>query len=199
MNINLRNSLLKKAAPAKITPEFENRILELLKSKLKGYKTTHAIGGGLLGSGLGGTAGLIDTERRRRNGEMDNMSTEDKVKAYLIGALKPGLAGGAIGAGLGTGVGHLRRSNAAKAMYSKGKSLDIPGQSKITLPSMKEHLTDSLKNFNHDSPYVPELEKSVLDRLQGSVPEQNYMQNVKDKIFGEKKAGLGIAYNIGLV
>jgi hypothetical protein len=155
-----------------ISPDFEKRVMDILKSKLKGHKTYGGIVGGLLGSGVGGTAGLIDTEKKRQSGELDNLSMEGKMKEYILAALKPGIAGAAIGGGLGVGYGALDRINTAKKIYT---------QNRKTFKKM-------LAPFGEASAVRPKVEQLILDRAVHPMPESNKLTKIKEIFSGSKTA-----------
>lgn len=154
------------------SPDFEKRVMDILKNKLKGHKTYGGIVGGLLGSGVGGTAGLIDTEKKRQSGELDGLSTEGKIKKYFMGALKPGIAGGLIGGGLGVGYGALDRINTAKKIY---------GPNKETFEAM-------LAPFGEASAVRPWVEQMILDQAVHPIPESNKLTKIKEIFSGSKTA-----------
>jgi hypothetical protein len=155
-----------------MSPDFEKRVMDILKSKLKGHKTYGGIVGGLIGSGVGGTAGLIDTERKRQSGELDGLSTEGKVKEYLMGALKPGIAGGLIGGGIGVGHGAMDRMNTAKKIYSPHK----------------ETFEKMLAPFGETSAVRPKIEQLILDQAVHPLPESNKLTKIKEIFSGSKTA-----------
>jgi hypothetical protein len=78
---------------------------KILNSKNEGFKTFGALTGGALGSGVGGTVGLVKTINKHREGEMDDLDNVDKIKEYLKSMGGHAAAGLGAGALLGTGLG----------------------------------------------------------------------------------------------
>lgn len=83
------------------TIEFEKQILKILRNNMQGYPALGAIGAGLMGSGTGGTIGLVKAVKRHNEGEMDQLDTKGKIKEYAKEILPRAGAGAAAGAGLG--------------------------------------------------------------------------------------------------
>jgi hypothetical protein len=146
--------------------QFEDNIKNILREKFTGFKRFGAGTGALLGSGAGGTKGLMDAIKADDAGEMENMDKLDKTKAYLEHMLVPGLAGMGIGAGVGLaggeGLRRLRTNQTFKGLSNEAKN--IIKQEGLDSDAYEPILEDMSRNFN----------------------EKNVFSHIKEKLFGKK-------------
>jgi hypothetical protein len=156
---------------ANLSSSFEERIRNLIHGKRSGYKTFGALTGGMIGSGIGGTKGLIDAVKSQNRGEMDELETKEKIKQYIRMMLGPGLKGLAAGGTLGMGGGALLRRRDVGMEMNK----------------IKPKLEKTLKGFTEKQ--MPYAEKAVYDKLDKIIPKFDMMDHAIAKIKGESTMG----------
>jgi hypothetical protein len=152
---------------ANLNKAFEEKIKNLIHGKRSGYKTFGTITGGMLGSGIGGTKGLVDAIQSQNRGEMDNLETKEKIKQYMRMMLKPGAKGLAVGATLGLGGGQLL------------KNRDVGMEMNKISPKIQE----TLKGFSKKE--MPYAEKAVYEDLEKVIPKFDMIENIVAKIKGK--------------
>lgn len=142
--------------------KFEKEIRQILKGKLKGYKTLGGIGGGLIGYGVGGSKGLYDAIEADRDGEMEGLGKADKAKEYLKRVMAPGAVGLGVGALGGIGVGAAARN--LQPMIKTRKNI------------AKLH-----KAFDHHPPHVRnEITESILRDEAKNTKQTDLMAEIKN-------------------
>lgn len=147
--------------------DFEKKILNLIKNNMRGFKRTGLAGGALVGSGTGGTIGFMKAIDRQNEGEMDNLSTKEKIKEYIKEILPRAGVGAAIGGGTGLG---------AFAAYKNLISKKYTNNLLKGIKSNPEVYTD------------PELQKNILDVIKSNPDEygMDMVKTVKNKMFQSK-------------
>ena len=156
---------------------YEQLIKKVIAEKQKGYKTFGALTGGALGSGLGGTVGLVKTIKKHRDGEMDDLDNVDKLKEYLKSMGGHAAAGLGAGAMLGTGAGEI------------AKKISV---NKISKPYTK-YIRKTLLPKPDWHEYIGVAGKDSVRDARESVPSFNLMDETKNKINSmlDKKANEG--------
>lgn len=143
--------------------EFEKQILKLLRSNLKGFPATGAIGAGLVGSGAGGTVGLVKAIERQNEGEMDQMDLKDKIKEYAKEIFPRAGVGAAAGAGTGA-IGGL----AGRELLSR---------------NMRKSLLDPIKKIDLEALANPEVQNMYIDEVKHNpIYKLNLLEQLKSRI-----------------
>ena len=137
--------------------EFEKQILKLLRSNLKGFPATGAIGAGLVGSGAGGTVGLVKAIERQNEGEMDQMDLKDKIKEYAKEIFPRAGVGAVAGAGTGA-VGGL----AGRELLSELPTPAAPTVEALANPEVQNMYMDEVK-------HNPIYKLNLLDQLKSRI------------------------------
>ena len=138
---------------------------KMLSKKQQGYKTFGALTGGALGSGIGGTVGLVKTINKHREGEMDDLDNVGKIKEYLKSMGGHAAAGLGAGALLGTGAGAAAKKMSVDKISRKG--------------------TDYIKSIAADpmaNKYVEDAGRGVIRENKKDVPSFDMMEATKEKL-----------------
>lgn len=138
---------------------------KMLSKKQQGYKTFGALTGGALGSGIGGTVGLVKTINKHREGEMDDLDNIDKIKEYLKSMGGHAAAGLGAGALLGTGAG------------AAAKKMSVNKISKPGVDYIKSVAADPMANK-----YVEDAGRGIIRQAKEDVPSFNMMDATKEKL-----------------
>lgn len=154
------------------TANFEKEIRQILKGKLKGFKTVGGISGGLLGYGIGGSKGLYDAVKADREGEMEGLEKIDKAKEYLKRIMVPGAIGLGVGAAGGAGIGAAIR-NIRPGKFIKNMRKDFMSGPAQNIP--KE---------NHDSEFNDFL-KFQADDLEETDLIKGIKKSLKSQLFNK--------------
>jgi hypothetical protein len=145
--------------------EFEKKILKLIKDNLKGFPATGAIGTGLVGSGTGGTIGLVKAIQRQNDGEMDDMDMKSKIKEYAKEVFPRAGIGAVAGAGTGVGLGLAGKELLSRKLRSK--------------------LLDPLKKIDSTMLDHPEVQQMYSDEvLNNPMYKLDLLNNLKKSIAG---------------
>jgi len=143
---------------------FEQNIKNLLRKKFTGFKRMGGLAGGLAGSGIGGTMGMMDAIKSDRAGEMEGLGAKEKIKAYLDKMIAPGVVGLGGGAALGIGGGEaLRRMRA------------------------NQHLTGLKKGIREKlllNPKIKSGPEDILEHVVKNYPEQDALTHLKKNLLG---------------
>lgn len=154
---------------------FEKEIRQILKGKLKGFKTVGALGGGILGYGAGGSKGLYDAVKADREGEMEGLEGMDKAKEYLKRIMVPGAIGLGAGVGIGTGIGaavrNIRPSIFKMREKNKYESRLRSLGSRITQSEIDASFPDYLK-FRADDLEEVDLIKNIKEQLKAKLQKK---------------------------
>jgi hypothetical protein len=156
---------------ANLSKAFEDKIKNLIHGRRSGYKTFGALTGGMIGSGVGGTKGLVDAVQSQNRGEMDELDTKEKIKQYIRMMARPGLKGLALGGTLGLGGGALLKRR------DVGMEMD----------KIRPKIQDTLKGFSKKQ--MPYAEKVVYEDLEKIIPKFDMVDHAISKIKGEKTMG----------
>jgi hypothetical protein len=143
--------------------EFEKKILKLLKENLKGFPATGAIGAGLVGSGTGGTIGIVNAIQKQNEGEMDNLSLKEKIKAYAKEILPRAGVGAVAGAGAGAGAGL-----AGKELLSRKIRSSMLDPLKKLGPELMDDL-DIQQMYMHDAANNPAYKLNMMEHLKNRI------------------------------
>lgn len=154
------------------TANFEKEIRQILKGKLKGFKTVGGISGGLLGYGIGGSKGLYDAVKADREGEMEGMEKIDKAKEYLKRIMVPGAVGLGVGAAGGAGIGAAIRN------HRPGKFIKNMRKDFMSGPAQ------NIPKENHDSVFNAFL-KFKADDLEETDLIKGIKESLKSQLFNK--------------
>ena len=138
---------------------------KMLSKKQQGYKTFGALTGGALGSGIGGTVGLVKTISKHREGEMDDLDNVGKIKEYLKSMGGHAAAGLGAGALLGTGAGAAAKKMSVDKISRKGADY------------IKSIAADPMANK-----YVEDAGRGVIRQNKKDVPSFDMMEATKEKL-----------------
>jgi hypothetical protein len=121
----------------------------------------------MIGSGVGGTKGLLDAIESQNSGEMDSLNTKEKIKQYIKMMASPGLKGLAVGGTLGLGGGELL------------KKRDVG----MEMNKIKPKIENTIKGFSKKE--MPFVEKVVYEDLEKVIPKFNMLGHTINKIRGK--------------
>jgi hypothetical protein len=166
MNPEFRNKIVafvKKAENlplGQISSGLEQKAMDLIRSKAKGFRSGGAAIGGAVGATAGGIGNFIDPGNK-----IDPRTGRVVRNGRLASALTGAVGGGAVGAGLGAGLGHLSREHAVKSYYKHDMAPEmlsrIHSSPQVPLNKLEQIMMNEYKNKNID---FAAHSKDMIDR-----------------------------------